>query len=153
MIFDSVKNVNLYNIPQIAVDFISDISDDIELGRYELQNGIYANVESYTTKLPQNCNFEAHNEYVDIQILLKGCENIFLFERNKFSAKDVKEPYNSDKDIIFYNTDISVGLPCKLDGTNFILIYTHEAHAPQAACNNPEEVKKVVVKIPVKLFS
>lgn len=153
MIYDTLNNIELYNnIPQQVRDFIKNLTTNIQPGRYELGDGIYANIDCYTTKDCKDAAFEAHNEYVDIQILLNGFENIYLYDRAKFGEKDVKVPYNSEKDIVFYNTDILNGMAFKLDGSNFILIFPHEAHAPQVAFNEPMEVKKVVVKIPVKLF-
>jgi len=36
-----------------------------------------------------------------------------------------------------------------LDGTNFMMIYPHEAHAPQVVSESISTVKKVVVKVKV----
>ena len=110
----------------------------------------FANVEKYETKLIEKAKFEAHNDYVDIQILLQGNENIFITDKNILT---VSEPYDKDRDICFYSDKFDSSMPIMLDSSNFVVIFPHEAHAPQVSINEiPEEVLKVVVKIPVKLF-
>lgn len=144
MITDKIENVDLYNqIPKLAKDFIKNIKPDIETGKYVLSENIYANVEIYNTKSVEDAKYEAHERYIDIQLLLKGYERIYY--RNKRNLNE-KIPYNNEKDIIFYQNKIEgdfVTLDCK----NFAMLFTHEAHAPQICIQNAQEVKKVVVKI------
>lgn len=151
MIVDKIENISIYNnIPVEAVKFINSLNTNIQLGRYELENDIFANVEKYETKLIENAKFEAHNDYVDIQILLKGNENIFITDKTILT---VSEPYDQNRDICFYSDKLDSSMPVRLDSSNFVVVFPHEAHAPQVSINEiPEEVLKVVVKIPVKLF-
>lgn len=151
MIVDKIENISIYNnIPVEAVKFINSLNTNIQLGRYELENGIFANVEKYETKLIENAKFEAHNDYVDIQILLKGNENIFITDKTILT---VSEPYDQNRDICFYSDKLDSSMPVRLDSSNFVVVFPHEAHAPQVSINEiSEEVLKVVVKIPVKLF-
>ena len=151
MIVDKIENISIYNnIPVVAVKFINSLNKNIQLGRYELENGVFANVEKYETKLIEKAKFEAHNDYVDIQILLQGNENIFITDKNILT---VSAPYDKDRDICFYSDKLNSSMSVRLDSSNFVVIFPHEAHAPQVSINEiPEEVLKVVVKIPVKLF-
>ena len=145
MITDRIENINLYkNIPQNAVNFIKSLSENITLGRHEIGGGIYANVEEYNTKSLDNCRFEAHKNYIDIQILLRGNEKIFY---RSVEGLTVSVPYNAEKDIEFYSDKVANSAQITLDGTNFMMIFPHEAHAPQVALNETEKVLKVVVKI------
>lgn len=145
MITDKLENISIYkNIPQEAIDFIGSINCNMNLGRHEISDKIYANVETYKTKPLESCLYESHKNYIDIQILLKGKEDIYYKNVN---ALKIKTPYDIKKDIAFYSNEVS-GERITLDGSNFMIIYPHEGHAPQANHNICEEVLKVVVKVP-----
>ncbi|MBP3924763.1 YhcH/YjgK/YiaL family protein [bacterium] len=147
MIYDKLCNIGKYpNIKKEAVDFIKNLDISIPSGRVEIAEGIYANIEEYSLKNFDDTKMEAHKDYIDIQILLKGYERIDFTD---VSDLKINIPYDEKRDIMFlsnpekYNT-------IYLDGENFALIYPHEAHRPQIS---PDEkcnvVKKVVVKIKV----
>ena len=147
MIRDKLENIDIYsNIPKVAKDFIKKLNIDIKSGRIVLSDDIYANIETYTTKMISDGKFEAHNKYIDIQILLSGCELIYYTDKSELS---VNVPYDEEKDIAFYSQSVSK-YPCiKLDGLNFVMLFPHEAHAPQICDRSPLEVKKVVLKIKI----
>ena len=145
MIFDNISNIHIYNLPRVVTDFVSELNSDTKSGRCEICDGIYANIESYNTKLINDAVFEAHENYIDIQILLDGIENIYYCPKGDL---EVKIPYNKEKDIVFYAENINNHEFVKLNGSNFVILYPHEAHAPQVSINNtPMQVKKVVIKI------
>lgn len=148
MIIDKLENIHLYkNIPPAVVDFVKSINKNIPLGKQILSDDIYVNIEQYSTKLLEDAIFEAHDKYIDIQILLDGNESIYLADRTNL---DVKIPYDTEKDIVFYSNATSNYPKVNLDGTNFIMIFPHEAHAPQVSIDNKRKnVLKVVVKIKV----
>ena len=147
MIVDKLSNIDLYtNIPDNIKEFIKNIDKDIELGRYELDNGAYDNVEQYLTKSVSEGKFESHKKYIDIQLLLSGSEKIYY---NYDINLPQLEPYNENKDITFYETEVSKSDYVTLDGTNFMLIFPHELHAPQIMAKTQQKVKKVVVKLPL----
>lgn len=147
MIVDKIEKLKLYKeIPGEVVQFLSELDiNNIKLGKRVLSDCIYVNIEEYNTKDIEVASFESHDKYIDIQLLLKGSENIYYASRDNLS---VKVPYDETRDIAFYSASIQ-GYPCiKLDGTNFMMIYPHEAHAPQVSINGlTQKVLKVVVKI------
>ena len=117
------------------------------LGRHELENGIYINIENYITKPLSEGKYETHNNYTDIQFTISGRESIFIKNKSQLSKSN---GYNKDNDIEFYGDDIDTENQVTLDGTNFVVIYPSEAHAPQIAeFDEPMPVKKAVIKIPV----
>ena len=71
MIIDKIENLSIYkNIPDIARDFILSLKKGTpSLGKHVLSESIYANVETYETKLLENGKFEAHKDFIDVQIL------------------------------------------------------------------------------------
>ena len=95
MIYDKIENIDIYNIDKIAVDFIKNLTPDIECKKHILSDNIYANVEEYTTK--DVGYFEAHKDYLDIQILLSGEE---IIEYTPLVGLSVKESY--DKVVILH---------------------------------------------------
>ena len=141
MIFDKIENLDLYNIPKDAVDFIKNLKPDFPLGRYFISEKIYANVEEYSTKSHVECFFEAHKNYIDIQLLLKGAERIdTVFSE----GLRVKEEYNPQRDIEFFFDDKRDVQSIKLEPGVFTVLYPHEAHKPQMNFRGCENVKKVV---------
>ncbi len=147
MIVDKIEKLKLYKeIPGEVVQFLSVLDiNNIKLGKRVLSDCIYVNIEEYNTKDIEVASFESHDKYIDIQLLLKGSENIYYASRDNLS---IKVPYDEKRDIAFYSDGIQ-GYPyIKLDGTNFMMIYPHEAHAPQVSSGNlSQKVLKVVVKI------
>jgi YhcH/YjgK/YiaL family protein len=146
MIYDELKNISNYpQIPEPAIDFIKSLTPNIELGRHEIAEGIYANVEEYNTKPKHKAKFELHKKYIDIQIILKG------FERLDFGKKEglgIKEPYNEERDIEFYEYVSAKATSCYLNGDNFVVLFAGELHAPQISTDgSATPVKKVVVKV------
>ncbi|MBQ8668658.1 YhcH/YjgK/YiaL family protein [bacterium] len=146
MIIDKIENIGNYpQIPEYIVNFIKGLSEDTECMRYELIDEDFVNVETYTTKLISDAKFETHNNYVDIQLLLDGEERIYLTSREGLNES---APYNPEKDITFYTNSIEQADFVTLDGSNFVLIYPHEAHAPQVSLSNKSmPVKKAVAKV------
>ena len=147
MIYDKINNINIYNnIPDDVVNFVKSLNSHIKPGRYNISNSAYANVEEYITRNPSDAKYEAHKNYIDIQILLSGKEIIYIEETKNLSI-DIK--YDTEKDIMFFSESVIEGLPIVLDGTNFVVIYPHEAHAPQVICGSGQKVLKVVIKIKI----
>lgn len=147
MIIDKIENLTLYSqIPLEAVKLLQNLSSGTETGRYELNDGNYVNIETYNTKPLSDAKFESHRKFIDIQLLLSGKERIYVKPLKELSAL---APYNAQKDIIFYSDNVEAADYITLDSTNFVMLFPHEAHAPQAACSGAVSVKKVVAKIRV----
>lgn len=145
MIIDKLENVVLYKeVPNEIKDFILKLNADINCGRHDLSDINYANVEMYNTKNIKDAKFESHDKFIDIQILLSGIERIYITRREGLS---VFEEYNKQKDITFYSDNVENYDYVTLDSSNFVMIFPHEAHAPQVGVNGSSEVKKVVVKL------
>ena len=148
MIIDNIKNIQNYvQIPKEIIDFINKLTIDIPNGKYIINSECYANIEEYKTKADSEGIFEAHNNYIDIQILLSGTERIYVTERTKLTAKT---EYDENRDIEFFNEKLDNSDFVTLNGNNFVVLYPHEAQAPQISIDTPMEVKKVVVKLACK---
>ncbi len=144
MIFDEIKNIDLYNLDKKAVNFIRNLTPDIECKKHIIDENIYANVEEYSTK--ESGFFEAHKKYIDIQLLLMGEE---VLEYTPLDGLKVKEDYNTEKDIAFYFDGDKPITKLKLEKGFFTVLYPTDAHKPQLKFSSPQKVKKVVVKIKI----
>jgi YhcH/YjgK/YiaL family protein len=114
-------------------------------GRYDLKGGIYYMVQSYETKHESEGFFEAHRKYIDLQYVVNGKER---HDYAYLSALKIKEPYNPEKDVEFYDGS---GSSLILDTQFFAIYFPEDAHKPNLRHKNEaEKMLKVVAKIPVK---
>lgn len=131
-------------IPQDAAEVIKNQKSHFVCGRTQLANGAYLNAETYVTKVTSR--FERHERYIDVQIVVAGAELIHLAPvESKF---DVIHPYDSEKDIEFMTGKIDDTILLKAG--ECCIITPDMAHMPCMAVNGQRQVKKIVVKIPIK---
>lgn len=146
MILDSLDNadkyVSLHKHFAKAFDYIrSQNLQSLEVGKYEIDGkDIHASVslkEGYTVA---EAKFEAHNQYIDIQVCPTGQETLGWKPRVK--CVHIKTDYDSEKDVIFYNDQPDTYF--QLTEGQFAIFYPEDVHAPMIG-EGP--IKKLVVKI------
>ena len=84
---------------------------------------------------------EAHESYIDIQILLEGHERIGWLPRAKCLSP--RAPYDESKDIIFYH-DQPTSYVDLLPG-DFVILFPQDGHAPFIGDGSP--ISKLIVKV------
>ena len=120
----------------------------LALGRYELGDGVFINVEEYAPKEWEVARFEGHEKMADVQTLLMGDEYIDIMARGAESELAGEAERFSERDLLFYK-----GKPEEptvrfhLKPGLFALILPGEAHQPcmKAASGY---ARKMVIKIP-----
>ncbi len=118
----------------------------LPLGWIELENGVRASVQAYSTINPDEGSYETHEKYFDIQYVVSGKEYCGVTTRD---ALTVKKPYDVAGDITFYNE------PCKneslvyLEDGDYIILMPEDAHKPRLIAGEKMEIKKIVIKVPV----
>ena len=146
MIKDNIRNCDLYagvnpGFP-IAFSFIKEvIAAPKEVGRYDLNAGVFAFVQSYDSKPADLCKIEAHKKYIDIQFVLKGKE---LFGVADLATQTMYEDRFEEKDVAFYKGDVDL---LTLRDGDFVIVFPEDAHRPQQG--DGSHVEKIVVKVPV----
>ena len=116
---------------------------ELPLGIQELEGKhLFVNVQEYYGKAKSEALFESHKKYIDIQYVIEGEEIIGLSSIDK--AK-VKEQYNEDKDIAFYDSDERKYL--KATPEKFFLFFPDDIHQPSITAGDSIQIKKIVVKI------
>ena len=112
-------------------------------GRYEINDNIYANVQSYMTK--DDAPYEAHRSYIDIQYMIEGEE---LAGVTDYKNCTTTEKYDSDKDCEFLKCNTKESF-YSIKTNEFFIFFPHDAHKPALKINENKPVKKVVVKVHV----
>lgn len=149
MIIDSLeqsgKYLQVHPLFEQAFAYISktDLSA-IEVGKYDIADGLKAIVSDKKgmTQAESCAKFECHNAHIDIQICIRGNET--LGWKPRASCKNEREPYNADKDVMFY-TD-APDMFFQLTDNQFAIFFPEDVHAPMIG---EGEIKKMVIKVKI----
>ena len=152
MIFDSLKNRSAYESlhPRFrdAFDFLERAArEDLPAGRYEIDgDALFASVQEYTTKLPDQARFEAHRRYIDIQYIQTGAE---LMELSSAAHTEIETEYDEKIDMTFFREHAAPTQSNVHEG-EFGIFFPWDIHRPGLAVNGePIPVKKILVKIKI----
>jgi YhcH/YjgK/YiaL family protein len=99
---------------------------------------VFAMIQHYDTRLEGN--WEAHRKYIDVQYVAQGQEYMGYANLGHLTAGE----YDPAKDFIFLEGEGSRVL--MREGT-FVILTPQDAHIPMLAVDQPQPVKKVVVKV------
>jgi YhcH/YjgK/YiaL family protein len=149
MIIDQLENSRIYasiNVRlAVALSYIQNYDlASLEIGRHPIaDDDIFALVSEYETKAPDDSKWEAHQKYIDIQLLISGEEKVGVASPK---GMVVNQPYSAEKDIEFYD---GKGDYVILRPGNFAVLFPSDAHLPGVAVNDSVKVRKVVIKVRV----
>ena len=108
-----------------AVAFLSKLSEgELTLGRHEVDESFYYNVQEYETKNNPMKHFESHCEYVDVQMLMSGVENLQIVDINRLQ---IEESYNEVKERVLYHP-IGNAASVVLRPGSVVILYPKDAH-------------------------
>ena len=150
MIYDHIKNIDLYKglTPAIdlALDFVAGVGPEIEIGTHPLALGVKAVVSEYVTRPTNELGYEAHRWYIDIQLAVVGTE---LVRCKPLAQVTETIPYDEACDAARYAD--CPGIDAVIGDGYFLLVFPEDAHEPGLAPGGvPGKVKKVVMKVPVE---
>ena len=146
MIIDALANLEFYKglNEQLykGLKFLeeNDVAS-LPVGRYDIDgDAVYALVQEYETHLPEECRWEAHYKYTDIQYVVEGSEKI-----GWSTLDDVAKTENRpEDDVYFFDMEGDYFL---LDTGQFAVFTPQDAHRPGVAIDGLAQIKKVVVKV------
>jgi uncharacterized protein, YhcH/YjgK/YiaL family len=147
MIIDSLSNYKSYeglsSRFKKAFEYLASTDfSKLEPGKYEIDGTeVYASVMEGNTKLKEAGKWEAHKKYADIQFIVEGTE---VMGYTYISNLEANTEYNEVKDVFF---GIASGDLVTVNSGMFAVFMPQDAHMPGLCVNNPEKVKKVVVKV------
>ena len=137
MIVDQLENLNFYAglPPRIvrALEFLRDTDlAALSLGRHVLDGDwLFALVQEYATKPLEQCKWEAHRRYCDVQFVARGIEQIGVANIDRMQ---VETPYDAEKDVAFFRGD---GDFVTIRAGTFAIFAPPDVHMPCLAAGSP----------------
>lgn len=107
---------------------------------------VYVNRQSYIGKEFKDAKIEGHDKWLDIQIVLKGVEDIGYVDKRKYDASNITVPYDEVKDKTNYEGKLDAIVRC--EGGYFCLVYPNDLHKPCIKVND-EIIEKAVLKVKI----
>ncbi len=143
--------VLMHRVLHESLEWLANCTKSINFGIYHMgKPNWYANVHGYTT-LPNEteCCWENHKHTVDIQYLITGRERI-----RWTNVKCLGHPlrYIEDKDRQEFKMPSVKTTQFIMEPGMFAIFLPSDAHCPKIAIGEPEILRKVVIKIPIRLL-
>ena len=146
MIIDRIEEqeryYSLHKDMEIAFAFLAEAAD-LEPGRYELENGLFASIYENDTNQINTLDLEAHRKYIDLQYCMSGGERMawaHIQELNPVSADEERDLY------MYTGKSTAVSIRPGM----FYIMFPSDGHKAGAHNEFPKHYRKVVVKIPVQ---
>jgi biofilm protein TabA len=153
MIIDRLANpAPLFQLPSRlarALDYLraNDLRS-VPLGRHDLDGDrLFALVQEYTTRAADQCVWEAHRKYIDVQFVALGVERIGYAS---IAQMREREAYDPTRDVAFFEPG---GELVTIRAGMFAIFGPEDVHSPCHAAGEPGLVRKVVVKVAVDEMS
>ncbi|MDR2395717.1 MAG: YhcH/YjgK/YiaL family protein [Endomicrobium sp.] len=147
MILDDLRNTDFYfsfnSTIKEALDFIKGNLSTFEEKRYDINEHMFAVVETSFPKPALEQKLETHKKYVDIQYVIEGCDIIGW--KNLLNCRKLYRDYQLSRDIAFYDDKPDFNIV--LNQGSFAVFFPQDAHVP--LCSKLL-VKKCIVKIAVE---
>lgn len=118
----------------------------IENGEYEIDGrNVFARVNTYETEPKAERRSEKHNDYIDVQFVARGEEEIWFAPLEEKNV--VTEDLSEENDVLFY-ADPQEANCVKLSAGDFAVFFPWELHRPNCQLDGKaSEVQKIVVKV------
>lgn len=148
MIYDKLENIDKYFQPgdsiYEAVCFARDKAAAMSNGDHDLDGDrLSARVMTYMTAPAEQRKFEYHRKYIDVQVMLEGCER-----HDVAPAKNLAPigTFDAEKDILFLEPP-ELFATVNLEPGWFAVYFLHDNHRPNCSIGSPEQVRKVCMKV------
>lgn len=128
-----------------AFDWLKVLPENPEPGIHAIRNNneMFANVHGYAPIPREQCRYESHRKYVDLQYVIRGGE---LIEWQLAGKLNTDGGYDAEKDLQFYRLGESKTVIHKLPG-HFSIYYPPDAHLPKMHDGIHDDIFKLVIKI------
>lgn len=148
MIYISKKDEYSVKYPlNICLNFAKKfVSENMEPGRYELEDGIYCAASSSKLEKKEEFFFEAHKKYADLHYVIEGSQRMLVGETSKMELVS----YTEEKDFVKVVGEHQVEILQTPDTAT--AVFPEDAHALDPNYLPEKAVKKIIFKIPLDLF-
>lgn len=135
----------------LALGALRELSTDTPLCITELRGeAMFINVHTYSTKLREECCFEGHRDYIDLQYVIRGGEFIEWNLKNELESFG---SYDAERDFQFFKDPPEPSqTQVHLKAGYFVIFFPEDGHCPQIHDGKESEVLKAVVKIKSSLL-
>jgi YhcH/YjgK/YiaL family protein len=146
MIIDRLLNpAPLYDLPSRlarALEYLRTTDmRAVSLGRHDLDGDrLFALVQEYTTRAEDQCVWEAHRRYIDVQFMAVGAERMGYAP---LAAMREREPYDPARDVALFEPGSEL---VTIREGMFAIFGPEDVHSPCHAAGEPRRVRKVVIK-------
>lgn len=126
--------------------FLRTLSAETPDGEYPIDGeAVYGRVMTYDTIAPSELKAESHEQYIDLQMSLRGCEAIDIF----YAPVPILEGYDPKRDVALYDASSIAPVVSIFNRPGaFAIFYPHDIHRPRVhVAGEASSVKKVVVKV------
>lgn len=150
MIFGNIKHLEEFSFLDKAARecFAYAAAHDLleyEPGSHEIDGKrLFVNIAQYTTTTAENRFWEAHQDYLDLHLMLRGTEQIDL----NFIANMEQKEYQPNDDFLPLEGEKNSSVILR-EG-DFLICYPNDAHRTAVQVNEPETLKKAIFKISIK---
>lgn len=148
MIVDKIENIDTYrgindNVDRAIEYLLKEDFVSLAPGKHEIQgDDLYILISEYTTKPKSESKYEAHRKYIDIQIIIKGEENIYWLP---VDGLNVSKEYSEESDAALFEE--ASGSAISMERGYFALFFPKDAHMPGCSVSRDIPVKKAVLKV------
>lgn len=149
MILDSISHLSAYEgagfDSKRVLEFIERAgTEKLAEGRYELDGeNLFALIQVYETKDREECLYESHKLYGDIQYMEKGTEVIYGADVEMLEVTENRTP---QADILFYDGKTPEEAVMTVREGHFAIFLPQDGHMPCCKHVQKEVVKKIVFK-------
>lgn len=155
MIYTNIKDVTASLLEKnktfkMVLDFLGD-KDLINKpnGKYDLEDGVFALVQSYDTMPEKDGRWESHKEHIDVQFIVSGDELVLTTNKDNLTLDEDKLKEN---DALYYKKFYEPVTKLHLTTGDVCVFFAEDAHEPCLNLDGTKAIKKVVVKIPKDLI-
>jgi len=147
MIFGNIQNLKEYFFLEDAVFECFRYAKEHDLnefgkGSHEIDGKrLFVNIVEYETVEAEKRFWEAHRDYLDIHLMLKGEEQI---DMNFIQNMDVKDYVPEDD---FLPMEGEKNGDVRLREGDFLICYPADAHRTAVSVNGSQKIKKAIFKV------
>jgi biofilm protein TabA len=139
------------NVWKQAFDWLSELSGDSPCGNEERLDGkLKIGIDSYSPRPLEDCSFESHREFIDVQFSLSGGELIHCLNYDQLGEDGL---YDSTRDVQFFKPPPSgEATKLRMKPGLFAIFFPEDVHCPQIEDGENTISKKAVLKVHTSLL-
>lgn len=120
----------------------------MSVGKHQITPDMMANVQEYPTKEEKDGRWESHQRYIDFQFIVSGEEYVRITDPKDLK---IKTDALAEKDALYYEKFTGPCTDVLLHANDFVILFPEDAHEATINVTSTQNVKKVVIKVPVNI--